>query len=214
MKTINLRKLAANFAQEKSKEELYWQRNDAKFRAVHQRCANYDEFRQIVQAAHLRPLDRNETLTLERRPIAWNQPAGNQTSPDFASTLSPPSESHPITWIKPKNSTEFLQQWRRIPQEMKLDYLHQLDQLDTLFQLDIPADFVEELSILYPVDGSVKDATLMVDILSEIPKSKRFDLTKSFWTSRTRVHLEHLFARLCAFPHLRLRVFLLKGIYL
>src|ERR1700679_3893395 len=80
MKPIDLRKLAINFANEKSKEDRHWQRNDAKFRAVHQRCSTYDEFRQIVEAAHLRPLDKNETLTLERQSIAWNQPAAKDSS--------------------------------------------------------------------------------------------------------------------------------------
>lgn len=214
MKTIDLRKLATNFAQEKSAEELYWKRNDAKFRAVHQRCANYDEFRQIVQAAHLRPLDRNETLTLERRSIAWNQPAANQLTSDVSSSPSTPSETHPITLVKPKNHTEFLQQWRRIPNEMKFDYLHQLNHLENLFQLDIPTDFVEDLSLLFQVDSSLNDAKLIVKILSELPSSKRFELAKSFWTSQNRLHLDHLFTRLCSFVNLRVSVFLLRTIYL
>lgn len=214
MKTINLQKLATNFAQEKSAEERYWQRNDAKFRAVHQRCANYDEFRQIVQAAHLRPLDRNETLTLQRQPTAWNQPAANQSTSEVSSVPSPLPETPSMTIVQPKNHTEFLQQWRRIPNELKFDYLHQLDHLESLFQLDVPSDFVDELSQLFHAESSFDDAKLLVKILSELPKSKRFELMKSFWSSSTRLHLDRLFSRLCSFADLRPCVFLLRNMYL
>ena len=213
MKTIDLRKLASNFAQEKSAEERYWQRNDAKFRAVHQRCANYDEFRQIVQAAHLRPLDRNETLTLQRQPTAWNQPAANPSSSEVT-IPSKALENQSIVLVKPKNQTEFLQQWRRIPNEMKFDYLRQLDDLENLFHLDIPTDFVDDLSMLYHADSSLKDATIIINILSVLPKSKRFDLMKSFWTSQTRFHLDVLFTRLFSHVQFRPSIFLLKFLYI
>jgi hypothetical protein len=213
MKPIDLRKLATNFANEKSKEERYRQRNDAKFRAVHQRCSNYDEFRQIVEAAHLRPLDRNETLTLERQAIAWNQPAGKD-SPEIIL----PSEStitHPIKFSMPKNVTEFLQQWRRISNEMKLDYLHRLkNNWENFFQMDIPMDFLHDLSLLYQSDSSYNDAELIIQILSHLIKSKRFELMKSFLTQHDQVELDRLFSRLCSFVDLRFSVFLLKTIYL
>ena len=213
MKPIDLRKLAKNFNDEKSKEDLYWQRNDAKFRAVHQRCTNYDEFRQIVEAAHLRPLDRNETLTLERRPTAWNQPAAKDSSND---TILP-SESttqQPIKFFAPKNITEFIQQWRRMENEMRLNYLHQLDNLDQLFLMDIPTDFLHDLTVLYRSNHSSNDAELIVNILFHLTKSKRFELMKSFLTDQNRLELEQLFSRLSSFSYLRYPIFLLKNIYL
>ena len=97
---------------------------------------------------------------------------------------------------------------------MKLDYLHQLDQLENLFQLDIPSDFVDELAQLFRVDSSCDDAQLLVKILSELPKSKRFELMKSFWNSSTRLDLDRLFSRLCSFADLRPCVFLLRTMYL
>lgn len=213
MKPIDLRKLATNFANEKSKEDLYWQRNDAKFRAVHQRCTNYDEFRQIVEAAHLRPLDRNETLTLERRPIAWNQPAANDSS-DISLPSSSSNVSHSQSYSSPRNSTEFLQQWRRLTNEIKLDYLHRLENLEDLFLLDIPTDFLRELPLLYRMDCSLIDAELIVTILGYLIKSKRFELLKSFLNESDRRELDRLFSRLCSFVHLRLTIFYLRNIFL
>lgn len=215
MKTIDLRKLATNFANEKSKEDRYWQRNDAKFRAVHQRCTNYDEFRQIVEAAHLRPLDRNETLTLERQPIAWNQPAANDSSEfTLPSSLSSSTVSQSPFFPSPKNSTEFLQQWRRLPNEMKLDYLHRLENLEEYFLFDCPTDFLGELPLLYRSDCSSTDAQLLVNILGYVIKSKRFELMKSFLSESDRRELDRLFSRLCSFVHLRLTLFYLRNIFL
>jgi hypothetical protein len=213
MKAINLRKLAHNFAQEKSKEERYWQKNDAKFRAVHQRCTNYDEFRQIVEAAHLRPLDRNETLTLERRSISWNQPAASPTLTQLSIKSDSFDTSQTNIMIKPKNTTQFVQQWRRTSNDMKLNYLRQLDNYDTLFQMDIPSDLVYDMSVLYGWDSLVTDAETIVNILCHLTQSKRFELLKTFMTSERQYQLNQLFARLSTHVHLRLLVRFLSGIY-
>jgi len=215
-KPIDLRKLAINFANEKSKEDRYRQRNDAKFRAVHQRCSNYDEFRQIVDAAHLRPLDRNETLTLERRSIAWNQPAINNSS--SSSEIILPLESinnhHQIIFSIPKNLTEFIQQWRRVSNDMKLDYLRRLNNLENIFQTDIPADLLHELPLLYQSNSSSNDAELILNILLNLIKSKRFELIKSFLTDNDKFELDRLFSRFCSFVNLRFSVFLIRNLYL
>ena len=215
MKTIDLRKLAKNFADEKSKEERYWQRNDAKFRAVHQRCTSYDEFRQIVQAAHLRPLDKNETLTLERQPVSWNQAATNDSSssPDIII----PSESkinYQNNFFVPKNITEFIQQWRRVSNDMKLEYLHRLENVENIFQTDIPTDLLTELPLLYQSNSSYNDAEIIINLLLNLTKSKRFELTKSFLTDKDKLELNRLFSRLCSFVNLRFSVFFLREMYL
>lgn len=214
MKPIDLRKLATNFTNEKFKEERYRQRNDAKFRAVHQRCSTYDEFKQIVEAAHLRPLDRNETLTLERQSISWNQLSTNNSSTEISLPVESKNTYQQKKFLVPKNSTEFIQQWRRVPNDMKLDYLHQLNNYDNIFQTDIPADFLHELTLLYQLNPSYNDAELIVNILLNLTKSKRFELIKSFLTENDKLQLDRLFARFCSFVNLRFSVFLLRNIYL
>ncbi|KAJ8957666.1 hypothetical protein NQ318_017558 [Aromia moschata] len=53
-------------------EKLYWVRNDAKLRAVVD-AKSYDEFRDRVAAAHLRPLSKADKN--ERKPSSWNKAA-------------------------------------------------------------------------------------------------------------------------------------------
>merc|ERR1712218_446434 len=47
-------------------ENLYWQRNDAKFRAA-KNHATYEEFEQIVKGSHLKPLGKEDRLELYNR---------------------------------------------------------------------------------------------------------------------------------------------------
>ncbi|XP_018574473.1 coiled-coil domain-containing protein 103 [Anoplophora glabripennis] len=53
-----------------NKEKLYWIRNDAKLRAV-VTSQSYDEFRDIVAAAHLKPLSKKDIT--EKRQMSWNK---------------------------------------------------------------------------------------------------------------------------------------------
>lgn len=51
-------------------DKLYWIRNEAKIRAC-TTSKNYDEFREIVDAAHLRPVRREDKEKKAR--IGWNK---------------------------------------------------------------------------------------------------------------------------------------------
>lgn len=61
-------------------EERYQRENCAKLRAVSQRVNSYDEFRSLVLASHLRPLDKHDKQGAPRKQ-PWNPvTAGNGTS--------------------------------------------------------------------------------------------------------------------------------------
>ena len=57
---IDFRKLERELALAVEADEKYDRENSAKFRAVEQRVGSYEEFRDIVSAAHLKPLDRKD----------------------------------------------------------------------------------------------------------------------------------------------------------
>ncbi|ALC40775.1 CG13202 [Drosophila busckii] len=52
-------------------DELYHLRNDAKLRAVTQ-TQNYDEFKDIVDAAHLRPVSKQDKANVKTKTRLWN----------------------------------------------------------------------------------------------------------------------------------------------
>lgn len=61
---IDFRKLEKELALAVEADEKYLRENDAKFRAVNQRVGSYEEFRDIVSAAHLKPLERKDITGL------------------------------------------------------------------------------------------------------------------------------------------------------
>lgn len=54
--------------------ELNKLQNDAKLRAIYS-TKTYDQFKDIVDAAHLQPLDRNDRLNAKTRSGLWNSVA-------------------------------------------------------------------------------------------------------------------------------------------
>lgn len=52
-------------------DELYDVRNSAKLRAVTS-TKTYDEFKNIVDAAHLKPLDKHDKNTTKTKNLLWN----------------------------------------------------------------------------------------------------------------------------------------------
>lgn len=73
--TINDILLVEKFCYAKIKaEELYYLQNDAKLRAVTS-TKTYEEFKEIVDAAHLRPLDKFDKQNAKTKSRLWNSMA-------------------------------------------------------------------------------------------------------------------------------------------
>lgn len=71
---IDFSRLQATLEASVEKEDRYWRENDAKFRAVAQKVATYEEFEDIVKAAHLAPMTEDVTaLALTRS--SWSSTA-------------------------------------------------------------------------------------------------------------------------------------------
>lgn len=52
-------------------DELYDTRNSAKLRAI-KSSKTYDEFKNIVDAAHLKPLNKDDKNTTKTKNLLWN----------------------------------------------------------------------------------------------------------------------------------------------
>ncbi|XP_016057511.1 PREDICTED: coiled-coil domain-containing protein 103 isoform X3 [Miniopterus natalensis] len=69
-------------------DEKYQRENAAKLRAVEQRVASYEEFRGIVLASHLKPLERKDKIG-EKRTVPWNcHSTPGRTSQDETTEIS------------------------------------------------------------------------------------------------------------------------------
>lgn len=74
MDAEEIRNLKEECRNQIKKDELYDIRNSAKIRAVTS-VKSYDEFRDIVDAAHLRPLDKKDKMDSSTKKRLWNQNA-------------------------------------------------------------------------------------------------------------------------------------------
>ncbi|CAL8131710.1 unnamed protein product [Orchesella dallaii] len=76
-----------------NQEATYNLENDAKLRAVTQGTVNYEQFRQMVLGAHIRPLDKKDKIEgcqNGRRPhVVWNTVAAKEISSDDTALEAP-----------------------------------------------------------------------------------------------------------------------------
>ncbi|KAG4073464.1 hypothetical protein HA402_000688 [Bradysia odoriphaga] len=73
----DISRLQALFYENLHLEELYKVRNDAKLRAVIS-TKTYDEFKNIVDAAHLRPITKHDKKNADTRNRLWNTSVKDQ----------------------------------------------------------------------------------------------------------------------------------------
>ncbi|XP_075225825.1 dynein axonemal assembly factor 19 isoform X2 [Lycorma delicatula] len=59
-------------------DKRYWLENDAKFRAVNQHVSSYEEFRNIVKASHLKPIEHKNLLG-NCKGCIWNTVSSHKT---------------------------------------------------------------------------------------------------------------------------------------
>ncbi|CAL7934731.1 unnamed protein product [Xylocopa violacea] len=67
---INYKSLELELEESLKADELYKLQNDAKLRAMEQNVPTYEDFRQMVNAAHLKPLNRDNVKTKINK--SWN----------------------------------------------------------------------------------------------------------------------------------------------
>ncbi|XP_053550347.1 coiled-coil domain-containing protein 103 [Bombina bombina] len=171
----------------------YKRENDAKFRAISQKVASYEEFRDIVLASNLKPLDRKDKLSGERKQ-PWNVPATvNHSSGDIDSVML--NEELPA---EPKNAFEFTRDWRRLKAENKFDYLLQLgaEKLSRIFHPEISSGLLGEFICILEKNVDNVHQDLVLQILEGLAKTQRFDLNLAFLSKAERDSCQKLFAKL------------------
>ncbi|XP_076174082.1 dynein axonemal assembly factor 19 [Ptiloglossa arizonensis] len=75
---IDYKSLELELAEALKVDETYRLQNEAKLRAIEQNVPTYEDFRQMVNAAHLRPLERVDVTSKVKR--SWNPVANNNKS--------------------------------------------------------------------------------------------------------------------------------------
>ncbi|XP_034242422.1 coiled-coil domain-containing protein 103-like isoform X2 [Thrips palmi] len=196
-------------------DSRYWLQNDAKIRAVNQRVATYDEFRDIVKAAHLKPLKKKDIVgssdsSSSRSGFVWNSiasgkkkaPSDRQEKHDMENDVYPRSASHQVDLQRALSSTsEFMQMWRSLDDsERRYAVLQHIGTgaLGRLFSTtEIPVGLLGEiLEAALHFRASTNEICFIVKMLETLTKAKRFCLTLEFLSSGEKATCKQLLSKL------------------
>jgi hypothetical protein len=189
-------------------EQKYQRENDAKFRAIEQRVPTYEDFRQMVLASHLKPLDKGESLKnniVSRNNNAWNSAASKSGTNNLANESEANSkelEKDSLVKTVPKSSLEFMKTWRLIEQnyknnqtecnQIKWCFMSNLnsEKLNQIFQAEINGELLGNFLVLFDFIISSLDSNTSREFVSQIAdmlrvftKCNRFSLNLMFLKS-------------------------------
>uniref|UniRef100_A0A8C6W2M8 Coiled-coil domain containing 103 n=1 Tax=Nannospalax galili TaxID=1026970 RepID=A0A8C6W2M8_NANGA len=178
-------------------DEKYKRENAAKLRAVEQRVPSYEEFRGIVLASHLKPLEKKDKLG-GKRTVLWNcHTTRERTFQDVATEIS--QEKSPF---QPGTSSEFYRDWRRHLRSGPERYqaLLQLggSKVGQLFQKDVGFGLLGELLVALADHVKPNDRTTVLVILHSLANTGRFTLNLSLLSHAERESCRRLFQKLQA----------------
>ncbi|XP_043231298.1 coiled-coil domain-containing protein 103-like isoform X1 [Amphibalanus amphitrite] len=177
--------------------------NDAKLRAVQQKVGSYDEFRDLVKAATLRPLDRKDTLSgaAPAGRAVWNSLATRRETPAAPAAgrmnQCPPSVT-PSARL-PATVQEFGREWRRLEVSGRLTLLRRMGAaaLGHVLRAEIPAGLLGEvLYTLLAFSPNTAEVRLVVELLQAMSEANRFHISLQFLSVQERRTCEQLMEKL------------------
>ncbi|XP_036445935.1 coiled-coil domain-containing protein 103 isoform X2 [Colossoma macropomum] len=177
-------------------DKKYQRENDAKFRAIHQKVATYEEFRDIVLASHLKPLDKRDKAEAPRKQ-PWNSVAAGRTE---KTGPTPEMVQSPLSDFQPRTASEFMRDWRRFgggPLE-KYGLLLRLggDVLQGLFSAEVGFGLLGEFLVLLAQCLQPGDEAAVTGLLEGLSKTGRFGLNVSLLSQAEQEACKSLFCRL------------------
>ncbi|KAM6189986.1 dynein axonemal assembly factor 19 [Sarcoramphus papa] len=168
--------------------------NDAKLRAVRQRVPSYEEFRNIVLASHLKPLEKKDKMG-KRRNVLWNPCAAHAKAPQ-ASNVEIPQELDQL----PRTSAEFYRDWRRCLKSgtEKYQFLLELGgkALGRIFQADLSFGLLGEFLTVLAENVCHEDRDAILQILQSLSGTKRFGLNVDLLSESEKESSRDLFRKL------------------
>ncbi|XP_043267109.1 coiled-coil domain-containing protein 103 [Venturia canescens] len=183
-------------------DELYALQNDAKFRAIEQSVPTYEDFRQMVNAAHLKPLERKDVTP--KLGVKWNAIADDRKySQSMKGGTKKTSGQEPteqlIFGAIPKDSHEFLKVWKNLDCEKRIRLLNETRPILTseIFRSEIPPNVLNEciVACLESLETPDSEKSVM-KILSTLSECNRFKLAIEFMSPRDKSTCRELFQAL------------------
>ncbi|EMP41427.1 hypothetical protein UY3_01346 [Chelonia mydas] len=194
-------------------DEKYQRENDAKFRAVHQKVASYEEFRDIVLASHLKPLEKKDKMG-KKKNLLWNSYATQANDKqDREMELAQVRRKTPLVFVYtrkliqikgwdglPETSADFYRYWRRCLKsgQERYQFLFQLGgkDLGRIFQADVGFGLLGEFLVVLAEHACREDREAVLQILQSLSGTKRFGLNVALLSQVEKDSCRDLFGKL------------------
>ncbi|NWS79419.1 CC103 protein, partial [Toxostoma redivivum] len=177
-----------------AEDERRQREGEAKLRALRQGVPDYDQFREIVLASHLKPLEKKDRLG-QRRNVLWN-PCAALAKAAPAHTGEIPQELHQL----PRTAAEFHRDWRRCFKSgtEKYQFLLRLggEALGRIFQADVGFGLLGEFLTVLAENICPGDRAAVLQILQSLVGTKRFGLNVALLSQAEKESRQHLFRKL------------------
>ncbi|NWJ11019.1 CC103 protein, partial [Crypturellus undulatus] len=175
-------------------DEQYERENSAKLRAVRQRLAGYEEFRDIVLASHLKPLERKDKAA-KKGNVLWN-PCATRAKREESGSVEIAQELYQL----PGSSAEFYRDWRRCLKngKEKYQFLLKLEgkALGRIFQADLGFGLLGEFLTVLAENVCREDRAAVVQILQGFSSTRRFGLNVALLSETEKESGRDLFRKL------------------
>ncbi|XP_040292479.1 coiled-coil domain-containing protein 103 [Bufo bufo] len=173
---LDFRELERELANAVAADEKYQRENAAKFRAIHQKVASYEEFRDIVAASNLKPLEWKDKIGGDRKQ-PWNP-----TATTSSSSKEPARAVLQDSLSEPRNAFEFSRDWRRIDMKKKYDFLLKIgaETLSHIFHAEVCSGLLGEFLLVLEEHLQDRQVTEVMEILQCLAKTPRFNLNLDF----------------------------------
>uniref|UniRef100_A0A671S3U0 Coiled-coil domain-containing protein 103-like n=1 Tax=Sinocyclocheilus anshuiensis TaxID=1608454 RepID=A0A671S3U0_9TELE len=176
-------------------DRKYQRENNAKFRALNQNVASYEEFRDIVLASHLKPLDRKDISGAPRKQ-PWNPIAfGTKHESALSEEVQPKLSEN-----QPRSASEFIRDWRRFAGSSleKYSLLVGLGgkALQEIFRTEVGLGLLGELLLILSQCLKSGDEEIVIGVLDGLSRTGRFGLNLSLLNQAEQKACEELFHKL------------------
>nr|XP_032807091.1 coiled-coil domain-containing protein 103 isoform X1 [Petromyzon marinus] len=154
----------------------YERENDAKLRAITQRVGSYEEFRDIVLASHLRPLETCDKVGLgvDFHAQRWNAFATTKEEGSEESQHETPQPSKEL----PCTALEFNRDWRRRSSPDRYVLLLRVGarRARDLFRAEVGFGLLGEAAVALAECFRDEDAPAVAELLGALAETPRFEL--------------------------------------
>ncbi|NXT65377.1 CC103 protein, partial [Chaetops frenatus] len=177
-----------------AEDERRQRESDAKLRALRQGVPDYGQFREIVLASHLKPLEKKDRLG-QRRNVLWN-PCAAPAKAAPACAVEIPQELDQL----PRTTAEFHRYWHRCLKSgtEKYQFLLELggEALGRIFQADVGFGLLGEFLTVLAENIRPRDRAAILQILQSLAGTKRFGLNLALLSQLEKEGSQDLFRKL------------------